>query len=426
MSKWKTVTTTDFAEVISGATPSTNVQEYWDGDIEWVTPVDLSKLKSRFLISTIRKISKKGLENSSTRLIPAFNVVMSSRAPIGYFAIPMKNFTTNQGCKSFKFYPDHDPEYFYYNFLFNIDYFKRYGSGSTFMEISKSDIEKLSFFIPISPNEQRKIAHILSSVDIVIEKTEAAIAKYEAIKTGMMHDLFTRGIDLNTGKLRPSYEEAPEIYKESELGWIPKDWDVKPLSRLTTQIGDGIHTTPKYSTNTPYFFINGNNLTNGRIVIPSECPCVDEEEYKKHFQDLNNRTILYSINGTIGNIAFYDSEKVILGKSAAYISCSKKICLEYIYFNLQTDAVTNFYKREMTGSTINNLSLASIRNTPIACPKNNDEQNEIAKRLNSINKKIEIEHLFLSKYQQLKQGLMSDLLTCKVRVKYEEDKVEAV
>jgi type I restriction enzyme, S subunit len=335
MSEWKKVTTTEIAEVILGATPSTNVQEYWDGDIEWVTPVDLSKLKSRFLISTFRKISKKGLENSSTHLIPAFNIVMSSRAPIGYFAIPIKNFTTNQGCKSFKLYPNHDTEYFYYNFLFYIDYFKRYGSGSTFLEISKTDIEKLSFFVPIALTEQRKIAHILSLVDTVIEKTEAAIAKYEAIKADMMHDLFTRSINIETGKLRPSYEESPELYKESKLklGWIPKDWNEECLSRLTTQIGDGIHTIPKYSTNTHYFFINGNNLIKGKIVIPSECPCVDEEEYKKHFIDLNNRTILYSINGTIGNIALYDSERVILGKSVAYISCSKKIDLGYIYFN---------------------------------------------------------------------------------------------
>jgi type I restriction enzyme, S subunit len=80
----------------------------------------------------------------------------------------------------------------------------------------------------------------------------------------------------------------------------------------------------------------------------------------------------------------------------------------------------------VTGSTINNLSLASIRNTPIAYPENSAEQKEIAKRLNSINKKIETEHLFLSKYQRLKQALMSDLLTGRVRVKYEENKVEAV
>ena len=70
----------------------------------------------------------------------------------------------------------------------------------------------------------------------MIEKTEAAIAKYQALKQGMMHDLFTRGIDVKTGKLRPSYQDAPELYQESDLGMIPKDWEVNELGNLTNKI----------------------------------------------------------------------------------------------------------------------------------------------------------------------------------------------
>ena len=65
-------------------------------------------------------------------------------------------------------------------------------------------------------------------MDNLIEKTEALIAKYQAIKQGMMHDLFTRGVDEH-GHLRPTHDEAPELYKQSELGWIPKEWEVSPL-----------------------------------------------------------------------------------------------------------------------------------------------------------------------------------------------------
>ncbi|MBU4010630.1 MAG: restriction endonuclease subunit S, partial [Proteobacteria bacterium] len=96
-------------------------------------------------------------------------------------------------------------------------------------------------FIPTSLAEQRKIARILSTVDAVIEKTEAAIAKYKAIKAGMMRDLFTRGIDLATGKLRPSYEDAPELYKESELGWVPKEWEAVRIDEIAfMKSGEGI------------------------------------------------------------------------------------------------------------------------------------------------------------------------------------------
>jgi len=98
--------------------------------------------------------------------------------------------------------------------------------GGTRSKLNQADLKEIAFIHPTSLAEQRKIARILSTVDEVIEKTEAAIAKYKAIKAGMMRDLFTRGIDLKTGKLRPSYEEAPELYKESELGWVPKEWEV--------------------------------------------------------------------------------------------------------------------------------------------------------------------------------------------------------
>jgi len=79
---------------------------------------------------------------------------------------------------------------------------------------------------------QRKIARILSTADAVIEKTQAAIVKYKAIKQGMLHDLFTRGIDPATGKLRPTYEDAPELYKDSKLGWIPKEWEVERIENV--------------------------------------------------------------------------------------------------------------------------------------------------------------------------------------------------
>ena len=415
MSKWIESEISKIGSVVSGGTPSTSVSKFWNGDILFVTPYDLSRNKTAFIESTERKISREGLENSSANLLPIGSIILSSRAPIGYIAIAKKEFTTNQGCKSIITNSDFDSLYFYYCFQFYIERIKKYGEGTTFAEISKGDLELVKFPHPKDKTEQRQIATILSTADAVIEKTQAAIAKYKAIKQGMLQDLFTRGIDTTTGKLRPSYQDAPELYKESKLGWIPKEWNEKPLEDLTTQIGDGIHTTPKYSKNTDFYFINGNNLTEGAIEIGS-AQCVTEEEYKKHFKDLNSRTILYSINGTIGNIAIYKNEKVILGKSACYITCKSSVNLDYLFFILQTYSIQRFYELEMTGSTIKNLSLASVRNTPIAIPKDDKEQKLIGDRLNSINKKLQTEQDFLHKQQQIKAGLMNDLLSGKKKL----------
>ena len=104
---------------------------------------------------------------------------------------------------------------------------KEVGIGGGVPKLALHRIENLIVFIP-EHLQQKKIASILSSVDVVIEKTEAAIAKYKAIKAGMMHDLFTRGIGEN-GQLRPAYQDAPHLYKDSKLGWIPKEWEVNEL-----------------------------------------------------------------------------------------------------------------------------------------------------------------------------------------------------
>ncbi len=97
------------------------------------------------------------------------------------------------------------------------------GTSGSMKNISQPSIRSLRIQLPPLP-QQRKIARILTTLDNVITQTEALIAKYQAIKQGLMHDLFTRGVDA-TGKLRPPQSEAPELYKQSELGWIPKQWD---------------------------------------------------------------------------------------------------------------------------------------------------------------------------------------------------------
>lgn len=104
--------------------------------------------------------------------------------------------------------------------------------GSTMKHIKRSDLNTYIVKVPDSPT-QKRIAKIFSTVDGQIEKTDAIIAKYQAIKQGMLHDLFTRGIDLTTGKLRPTPEQAPELYKPSPLGLIPKDWNYKTLKNIT-------------------------------------------------------------------------------------------------------------------------------------------------------------------------------------------------
>jgi type I restriction enzyme S subunit len=149
--------------------------------------------------------------------------------------------------------------------------------------------------------------------------------------------------------------ELKQGYKQTEVGVIPEDWKIEILNDLTTRIGDGIHSTPKYSNNGEYYFVNGNNLVNGKIIVSNDTKKVSNEEYHYHKRELNDSTILISINGTIGNIALYGNENILIGKSAAYLNLNNKIKKLFLYQVLQSKFINRYFENELTGSTIKNI-----------------------------------------------------------------------
>ena len=232
---WETKRFDEFGMIISGSTPSTSIPSFWGGDIVWVTPNDLSKLNTPYLYDSGKRITEKGLNGCSAHLLPARSLVMSSRAPIGYVALPTVQFCTNQGCKTVRLKSGFHPEFVYYNVLFNIDKIKNLGEGTTFSEISGSTLSTVEIAFPSSKHEQTKIAEILSTVDRAIEQTEALIAKQQRIKNGLMQDLLTCGIDEH-GNLR---SEETHKFIDSPLGRIPVEWEVETLGQVIGPIVSG-------------------------------------------------------------------------------------------------------------------------------------------------------------------------------------------
>lgn len=148
-----------------------------------------------------------------------------------------------------------------------------------------------------------------------------------------------------------------------------KGWEVKMLNDISQEIGDGLHGTPEYSdVDTGCFFINGNNLENGIIVIKDNTKTVSEKTKAKHYIEMDDFTILVSINGTLGKVAFYRGENVILGKSACYIKLTSYNDKKYIYELLKSEYFKRYAETECTGTTIRNVSLKSMRNFPIPLP----------------------------------------------------------
>jgi len=205
-------------------------------------------------------------------------------------------------------------------------------------------------------------------------------------------------------------------YKQTEVGVIPEEWDVKLLASLSTEIGDGIHSTPNYVKFSDFHFVNGNNLVTDRILITDSTMCVSESEYNTLRKNLTDRTILLSINGTIGNLAFYNGETVVLGKSAAYVSVGKGVSKRFISYCLKSRQTALFFDNELTGTTIRNLSLQSLRNTPIPLPPTLPEQRAIAGALSDVDALLVSLDRLIAKKRDLKQAAMQQLLTGHTRL----------
>ena len=198
-----------------------------------------------------------------------------------------------------------------------------------------------------------------------------------------------------------------------------EDWTLTTLNQLSTKIGDGIHATPKYDESGTIPFINGNNLVNGRIAINENTKRISSEEFQKYNQILSDRTLFLSINGTIGNLAFYKNEKVLLGKSVCFINLKNDLDKKFIYLLLQSPQLTKTLNSELTGTTIKNLSLATVRNLEFYCPIE-AEQTKIASFLSAVDEKISQltkKHELLSQY---KQGMMQKLFSQQLRFKADD------
>lgn len=169
------------------------------------------------------------------------------------------------------------------------------------------------------------------------------------------------------------------------------EWKTYTLGKdVVTKLGDGLHGTPKYDDNGEYYFINGSNLVDGKIVINSNTKKVTEEEFVKYKKDLSDKTILLGINGTIGNVALYNNEMCILGKSAAYLNINDDFDKQFIRYVLTNDHFQNYIKNNASGTTIKNVGLGLLRDYQFLAPKDKTEQTQIAQILTSLDDKIEL------------------------------------
>lgn len=190
------------------------------------------------------------------------------------------------------------------------------------------------------------------------------------------------------------------------------NWSNYTLEMLTDKIGDGLHGTPVYVENSDVYFINGNNLIDGKIVINENSKMVSVETLKKNDKGLNTNSILISINGTIGSVSRYNNEKIMLGKSVGYFNFKQS--KDFYFHILQSNKIQDYFISELTGSTIKNLSLKTLRETNILQPSL-EEQTRIANFLSSVDEKLSLLKGKKELLEDYKKGIMQKIFNQELR-----------
>lgn len=292
-------------------------------------------------------------------------------------------------------------------------YLKSQTNGTGIPHVDRELLEAIRAFCP-DHKEQRAIASILDTLDTAIHETDAIIAKLKAVKQGLLHDLLTRGIDAN-GELRPSQADAPQLYKESQLGWIPKEWDVQRLDVVAAR-GSG-HTPSKGVSSYWNGGVKWVSLADShrldQIYIDKTDKEISELGIANSSAVLHPKgTVILSRDAGIGKSAVLGCDMAVSQHFMAW-RCGEKLNNLFLYFYLQWEKPK--FEAIAMGSTIKTIGLPFFKNYEIALPLRG-EQDKAAAILMEAEQDLSAHSIELGKLRQQKSALMDDLLTGRVRV----------
>ena len=273
-----------------------------------------------------------------------------------------------------------NPKYLYY-FCEKFD-FEKLNTTVTIPSLTKSNL--LNIEIPL-PNleKQKQIVELLDKVTSLISFRKQQLAKLDELVKARFVEMF-----------------GDPIRNE-------KGWNTYTLAEMCDGIGDGLHGTPEYDENGEYPFINGNNLISGIIQINPSTKKVNKKTYEKHYIKISQNAILLSINGTLGRIAFYNSEQVMLGKSACYCNLRDEVNRIFVYNIMKTDAFARYLEDNATKSTIKNVGLKAIREYRLIMPPI-PLQNQFSSFVERVDRQKQTVQQSLEKLELMKKALMQE------------------
>lgn len=375
----------DICSFQSGGTPSRSNSKYFNGTIPWITTVALTGgvIDEN---SAVEFISDDAIRQSAAKIVKPYSIMVGTRVGVGKVAINSVAMSTSQDVVSLI-----DIDETKWNKMFLVKFIQAKNNflnsqarGATIKGIKIEVLAELE--LPdIDLPTQRWIADTLDKVSEGIEVCRKMLGELDLMVKAKFGEMF-----------------GDPVSNERE-------WNVETLNDVCTEIGDGLHGTPEYDDNGEYPFINGNNLINGAIEITPATKKVNAEIYKKHYIDISANALLLSINGTLGKLAFYNGEKVMLGKSACYCNFKPEINRAFVYGVMKTEAFAGFLEKSATASTIKNVGLKAIRGYKLIMPPQ-ALQMQFIEFSNQVDKSKLAVKQSLEKLETLKKSLMQEYL----------------
>jgi len=391
MNNWKECKLGDVATIIGGGTPSTSVKEYWNGNIPWLTPKDLSDHNCRFISNGERYISEQGLNNSSARLLPKNTVLLSSRAPVGYLAISLNDLATNQGFRSLIPNNKTTTEFLYYLLKNNVDYLQSQSTGSTFGELSGSTLASLQFLFPPLP-EQQAIAGVLSSLDDKIDLLHRQNKTLEAMAETLFRKWFV--------------EEAEESWPVGKLGDFGDIICGKtPSKKISNYFGGSIP------------FIKIPDMHNNTFVFETEDSLTKEGADSQINKLLPLKSICVSCIATVGLV----SMNAFASQTNQQINSiiPKKNYYRYFLYLLLKTMKDDLLSRASGGTATDNLNTGDFSRIENIKPEDNiliSFNDKVEKLFDKIyNNQIQIYSL-----EKLRDSLLPKLMSGEVKAKIKE------
>lgn len=398
---------TDYFKLVTGGTPSTKKPEFWSGNVPWLVSGDIHK---KIIFSVEGKISQLGYKNSNATLIPKQSILIALAGQgktRGTAAIIEIELTTNQSVAAVIPNKDLVDPYFVYYYIDSLyKKLRNMSAGDGRAGLSIQILKDIEIKIP-EIKEQHKIAAILGILDIMIDETDRIIILTEQIKNGLIQELMIKGI----GHIS---------FKESQFGAIPVEWSVQKLSDICSLIKDGTHLPPSRVEDGPWL-LSVQNMINGKLQLSDSDTKVPLEFYHlmhKNWQIKKGDILLAIVGATIGKTAIVpDMETFTIQRSVAVLR-GKEYTLDnrFLYIFLSSKIGQKIIKSRANQTAQPGIYLDILSKIKIPLPPI-DEQLKISAAIMQLEDKICIENNFKIHLKQLKNGLMQDLLTGRIRVK---------